>query len=61
MAYPAGRQNLLQQPVEILLLRAEVSLVLRLEAQLPILDHLRVKVSVLKKEVQLYTHQSTNI
>lgn len=49
ITYVPGSQNLLQQPMEILLLGVEVPLVLRLEAQLPIFDHLRVKVSILKE------------
>lgn len=44
--YAPGGQDLLEQPVEVLLLTCQVALVLGLEAQLPVLDHLRVEVSI---------------
>ena len=44
--HAARGQDLLQQPVEVLLLGAEVALVLRPEAELPVLDHLGVEVSI---------------
>lgn len=50
--YAPRGQDLLQQPVEVLLLGAEVAFVLRPEAQLPILDHLGVEVSICKEQAQ---------
>lgn len=45
----AGGQDLLEQPVEILLLGTQVALVLRLATELPVLHHLGIEVSICNK------------
>ena len=57
VTYAARGQDLLQQPVEVLLLGAEVALVLRPEAQLPVLDHLGVEVSVCRNRHRHVSHR----
>lgn len=55
----AGSEDLLEQSVEVLLLRAQVSFVLGLKTELPVLHNFRIKVPICKREVKnpLSLHQ----
>lgn len=47
----AGSEDLLEQSVEVLLLRAQVAFVLGLKTELPVFHNFRIKVSICKTEV----------
>lgn len=49
----AGSKDLLEQPVEVLLLRAQVAFVLRLQTQLPVLHNFGIEVPICGTEVKI--------
>lgn len=52
-AHVAGSKDLLEQSVEVLLLRAQVAFVLRLQTELPVFHNFRIEVSICSKEVKI--------